>query len=159
MTDTLIERCTIPPKGWICQRGKGHAGPCAANPLPEGMTESQYWYSRWWDAMSGDEAAQAIATLTAELQEAADIGERDGYEIAVQDIDAATGGDGEFYASTCGDSVDVPVMKQRIIDRFHTLTAENERLRDALWEIANGHYMMIEADFINIAKAALKGQS
>lgn len=52
----LIEPCKIPPKGWICQRGSGHAGPCAANPLPDGMTEGQYWYGRWWDAMSGDEA-------------------------------------------------------------------------------------------------------
>ena len=66
-TPTLIEQCNVPPKGWICQRGKGHAGPCAANPLPEGMTEGQYWYSRWWDAVADDEAAQAIATLTAEL--------------------------------------------------------------------------------------------
>lgn len=61
-----VEQCTIPPKGWICQRGSGHAGPCAASPLPDGMTEGQYWYSRWWDAVADDEAAQAITALTAE---------------------------------------------------------------------------------------------
>ena len=60
----LREQCNLPPKGWICHRGSGHAGPCAANPLPDGITEGQYWYSRWWDAISADE--QAIAGLTAE---------------------------------------------------------------------------------------------
>lgn len=49
--------------------------------------------------------------------EAYEIGKRDGYEKAVQDIDLATGGDGEFYGSTCGQGVDVPVMKARIIER------------------------------------------
>lgn len=48
-----------------------------------------------------------------------DIGKRDGYEEAVQEIDLATGGDGEFFGSTFpGETVDVPVMKQRIVDRF-----------------------------------------
>ena len=51
MDRDTIEQCTVPPKGWICQRGKGHVGPCAANPLPDGQTEAEYWYARWWDAM------------------------------------------------------------------------------------------------------------
>ena len=78
------------------------------------------------------DATKRNAALTGQLKEAADIGERDGYEDAVQDIDIATGGDGEFFASTCEGSVDVQIMKQRIIDRVSTLTAENERLREAL---------------------------
>lgn len=45
-------------------------------------------------------------------------GKRDGYEDAVQEIDVATGGDGEFVASTFpGATVDVEAMKRRIIDR------------------------------------------
>jgi len=102
MTDTLIEQCNVPPKGWICQRGKGHAGPCAANPLPDGMTEGQYWYSRWWDAVADDEAAQAIATLTAELQ-----------ELRLELI-TNTG------------------QTQTALEGKAALTAENERLREAL---------------------------
>lgn len=51
--------------------------------------------------------------------EAYELGKRDGYEEAVQDIDKATGGDGEYKGSTFpGETVDVPVMRQRIIDRL-----------------------------------------
>lgn len=32
--------CTIPPQGWICTRGKGHEGPCAAVPMSKDATES-----------------------------------------------------------------------------------------------------------------------
>lgn len=47
------------------------------------------------------------------------IGFRDGYEDAVQDIDLETGGDGEFKGSTLpGGTVDVEVMKGRIIARL-----------------------------------------
>lgn len=48
-----------------------------------------------------------------------EIGKRDGYEDAIQDLDLATGGDGEFRGSTIpGETVDVPAMKRRIIERF-----------------------------------------
>ena len=53
-----------------------------------------------------------------EDEETYEIGVRDGYEDAIQDLDLATGGDGEFYGSTLDGGVDVPVMKQRIINRF-----------------------------------------
>lgn len=43
--------------------------------------------------------ARAIQTATSE-EETYQIGVRDGYEGAVQDIDLQTGGDGEYYAST-----------------------------------------------------------
>lgn len=50
------------------------------------------------------------------------IGYRDGYESAIQDLDHATGGDGEFKGSTVpGGTVDVPTMKQRVVDRFKSL--------------------------------------
>lgn len=50
--------------------------------------------------------------------EAYEIGKRDGYEDAIQDLDLATGGDGEFKGSTLpGGTVDVPAMRDRIIAR------------------------------------------
>ena len=58
--------------------------------------------------------------------EAYELGKRDGYESAIQDLDLATGGDGEFQGSTIpGQTIDVPAMKQRIIDRLRN----EERLR------------------------------
>lgn len=32
----VVDCCGIPPDGWFCTRGQGHAGPCAARPnLPK----------------------------------------------------------------------------------------------------------------------------
>ena len=57
-------------------------------------------------------------------EETYQIGVRDGYESAIQDLDIATGGDGEFKGSTLpGGTVDVPAMKARIIERFQDLRA------------------------------------
>ncbi len=57
-------------------------------------------------------------------EETYQIGLRDGYEKAVQELDEATGGDGVFFGSTFpGETVDERVMKQRIIDRFAALAA------------------------------------
>lgn len=57
-----------------------------------------------------------------EVDEMLDIATRDGYESAVQDIDIATGGDGEFIyclgASSENHCPDVPSMKRRILGRF-----------------------------------------
>jgi hypothetical protein len=54
----------------------------------------------------------------------------------VQDIDLATGGDGEFrWSSYPGETVDLAVMKQRIIDRAITTptpAADGDILRRAL---------------------------
>jgi hypothetical protein len=47
------------------------------------------------------------------------IGKRDGYMDAVQDVDLATGGDGEYKGSTLpGGTVDVPAMLDRVLERF-----------------------------------------
>jgi hypothetical protein len=57
----------------------------------------------------------------ADYDEVYEIGKRDGYENAVQEIDLATGGDGEFKGSTFpGETVDVPAMKARIIQRCYS---------------------------------------
>lgn len=62
-----------------------------------------------------------------------EIGKRDGYEKAIQDLDLATGGDGEFRGSTFpGETVGVPVMKSRIIDRFSSLFVEPAEVEQVL---------------------------
>lgn len=59
------------------------------------------------------------------------IGKEDGYTAAIQELDLATGGDGEFRGSTFpGETVDVPVMRQRIIDRAITTPAKADDSRD-----------------------------
>lgn len=64
--------------------------------------------------------------------EAYKVGLEDGYTKAVQDIDLATGGDGEFKGSTFpGETVDVPVMKARIVERLALPTALVEAARGA----------------------------
>jgi hypothetical protein len=69
----------------------------------------------------------------AEMIENYEIGKREGYEEAIQDLDVATGGDGEFYGSSDGGTVDVPVMKQRIIDRFEA-DSEAEQQGSPRWQ-------------------------
>lgn len=74
-----------------------------------------------WDA-TGDVQSFAAHRLRhstdfeREEEEAYEIGKRDGYSEAVQDLDLATGGDGEYKGSPFG-TVDVPAMKARIIER------------------------------------------
>ena len=59
------------------------------------------------------------------------LGKRDGYMDAVQELDQETGGDGEFKGSTLpGGTVDVPVMFNRIVERFDALSAERARVID-----------------------------
>lgn len=75
-----------------------------------------------------ERAADTIDRLTssgeavAEDDEAYELGKRDGYEQAVQDIDVLTGGDGEYRYCTDHDpdrhTPDAATMKQRIADRF-----------------------------------------
>lgn len=71
--------------------------------------------SRWVDA------ANAIDTDDDQVYE---LGKRDGYMEAVQDIDLRTGGDGEFYGSTIpGRGMDVPTMLEGIVERFEANVA------------------------------------
>lgn len=59
--------------------------------------------------------------------EAYELGKRDGYEEAVQEIDVATGGDGEYRYCTDHDPErhcpDAATMKARIIERFDAPTS------------------------------------
>ncbi len=63
-------------------------------------------------------------------EELYEIGVREGYERAVQEIDQLTGGDGEYRYCTDRDperhTPDAPSMIQRIVDRFETLNLLNE---------------------------------
>lgn len=76
----------------------------------------------------------AVAYSQAEYDEAYEIGKRDGYEEAVQDIDQKTGGDGEYrYCLGMEDDIrhqpDAATMIQRIVDRFETLNLLDEATR------------------------------
>lgn len=74
------------------------------------------------------DACNAALTISDDEDETFyEIGKRDGYEDAIQDLDLATGGDGEFKGSTIpGGTVDVPAMKARIIERLAALPPEPE---------------------------------
>jgi hypothetical protein len=79
-------------------------------------------WSKHWARVQLGRAITGLALAGAgrdkDEDEAYEIGKRDGYESAIQDLDIATGGDGEFKGSTIpGATVDVPAMKQRIIAR------------------------------------------
>jgi len=90
--------------------------------------------------LHGKTLAAHVAALTTQLEarddETYEIGKRDGYESAVQDFDLATGGDGEFKGSTIpGETVDVPAMKARVLERLTRETARAdaaEKERDEL---------------------------
>lgn len=83
--------------------------------------------------MSAADVADAILSAIApdeaakDEDEAYEIGKRDGYEEAFQELDLATGGDGEFKGSTIpGETVDVPEMKARIASRLRDKTQLKE---------------------------------
>jgi hypothetical protein len=69
--------------------------------------------------------------------EAYDLGKRDGYEKAVQDIDMLTGGDGEYCYSTIEGERHCPnvdTMKARIARRLRQFT-QSDALREALGSV------------------------
>lgn len=78
------------------------------------------------DAILATGLVPVEAAKATDGDEAYEIGKRDGYESAIQDLDIATGGDGEFRGSTIPDeTVDVPAMKARVIARLR----DESRLR------------------------------
>ena len=72
-----------------------------------------------------DQAEKLLAAERAESDEAYELGKRDGYSEAVQEIDLKTGGDGEYRYCTDHDpdrhTPDPASMIQRIAERFETL--------------------------------------
>jgi len=87
------------------------------------------------------DAAGLTISRKGEAEEAYELGERDGYEGAVQDLDQATGGDGEFICVLGGPDdrhcPDADHMKARIIGRFR---ASPKGETDALREMAQRIY-------------------
>ena len=76
----------------------------------------------------------ALRQPTQSDDEAYDLGKRDGYEKAVQDIDMLTGGDGEYCYSTIEGERHCPnvdTMKARIARRLRQPT-QGDALRDQL---------------------------
>ncbi|MCI0999175.1 hypothetical protein HWD97_03665 [Ochrobactrum sp. C6C9] len=71
------------------------------------------------------QAEELLAAERAESDEAYELGKRDGYSEAVQEIDLKTGGDGEYRYCTDHDpdrhTPDPASMIQRIVERFETL--------------------------------------
>lgn len=41
----LLGTCDVPPPGWVCSRGKGHEGPCAASQAPVQQKKENFTYS------------------------------------------------------------------------------------------------------------------
>jgi hypothetical protein len=108
-----------------------HAVP-AQSPDAERIAQLQYEAGMWKSlaevrAARIDELEKQIKVLADGVDdygnETYEIGKRDGYEDAIQNLDLATDGDGEFKGSTIpGETVDVPVMQARIIARFAALS-------------------------------------
>lgn len=97
-------------------------------------------------------ALRAQPQAREEGDETYDIGKRDGYEQAVQDIDLLTGGDGEYvFATDGGGCPDVETMKARIVERVQAreeaqpvgpdAQTANGRLVHAIDLIAKGLYL------------------
>ena len=74
--------------------------------------------------------AMSVTYTQAEFDEAYEIGIREGYERAVQEIDIKTGGDGEYRYCTDHDperhTPGPEEMIQRIVDRFEALNLMKE---------------------------------
>ncbi|MEH3108937.1 MAG: hypothetical protein PGN22_03095 [Agrobacterium cavarae] len=81
----------------------------------------------------------SVTYTQAEFDEAYEIGVREGYERAVQEIDMKTGGDGEYRYCTDRDperhTPGPAEMIQRIVDRFETLNLiEAAEKRGDFWD-------------------------
>ncbi|WPM82758.1 hypothetical protein R5W60_16590 [Brucella pseudintermedia] len=102
-----------PTAGWASQHYRDVAPHCQrSGPKPEHLvTRSQ--------------AEELLAAERVENDEAYELGKRDGYSEAVQEIDLKTGGDGEYRYCTDHDperhTPDPASMIQRIVERFETL--------------------------------------
>lgn len=45
LNQASIGTCDVPPPGWVCSRGKGHEGPCAASQAPVQQKKENFTYS------------------------------------------------------------------------------------------------------------------
>lgn len=102
-----------------------------------------------------------LSALSAQVQDARsddeeeiyEIGVREGYERAVQEIDIKTGGDGEYRYCTDHDperhTPDASAMIQRIVDRFETLNLIGEaEKRGDFWDAPGSAQVQDESEII-----------
>lgn len=109
--------------GWYSEQLDRRHNPTHWMPLPEPPSTSP---SPSREETGGEKGKAAVTYSQEEYDEAYEIGKRDGYSDAVQDIDEKTGGDGEYrYCLGMEDDIrhqpDPATMIQRIVDRFETL--------------------------------------
>ena len=104
-------------------------------------------------------ASQAeVERLRRERDAYGEIGDRDGYERAIQDVDLLTGGDGEYRASTIADRDcrDPEAMKARIAGRWAAAEARATRAEGLLAEagevLGQAHGML--RDYVHAAGPA-----
>ena len=84
-----------------------------------------------WRTRHPDAEPLYLSQPTQSDDEAYELGKRDGYESAVQDIDMLTGGDGEYRYSTIGGErhcPDADSMKARIAERFNSQPTQSDAL-------------------------------
>lgn len=108
------------PEGHVQVRGSGYTAE-----MREAYRQAQSDAKDALDALPSCPGPAADADHQAECEEFGKIGERDGYEKAVQDIDLLTGGDGEYCVCTLGGDrhcTDAETMKVRIVERFEALS-------------------------------------
>jgi len=76
--------------------------------------------------------AAAMAARDVEADEAHKIGIDEGRQEMVREIDLATGGDGEFFASTIPGRgcEDADAMKARVLERFAAMAADKARIAE-----------------------------
>ena len=90
-----------------------------------------------WRTRHPDAEPLYLSQPTQSDDEAYELGKRDGYESAVQDIDMLTGGDGEYCYSTIEGERHCPnvdTMKARIARRLRQFT-QSDALREALGSV------------------------
>ncbi len=85
------------------------------------------------------EAEARVKAAEVAEDEAYELGKRDGYERAVQDIDLLTGGDGEYRWSPRPErnTPDPDALKGRIVARFSASEAQVAALKAELKELKN----------------------
>lgn len=96
-----------------------------ARTIADGRLQQADQILGWVAEAAVQHATAPVSGRDAEDDETYEIGKRDGYEDAIQNLDLATGGDGEFKGSTIpGGTVDVPAMQERIIARCRSSADE-----------------------------------
>lgn len=101
--------------------------------------------------------AQKPVVSEEDENEVYEIGKRDGYEEALQEIDCLTGGDGEYRWSddperSCPDS---EAMKDKIVDRVYTLQSELQAFQEKYHPVIQAATQQPVSEKLRIAEEGL----